>query len=72
MLAAYVDLPQLGLPRLGPFSPFIGGGVGASYIDIGKTRSGEPVKMLAYVPLATGDLPLLSLPRYTTVETALG
>ena len=38
MLAAYVDLPQLGLPRLGPFSPFIGGGVGASYIDIGKTR----------------------------------
>ena len=38
MFAAYVDLPQLGLPRLGPFSPFIGGGVGASYIDIGKTR----------------------------------
>ncbi len=24
MFAAYVDLPQLGLPRLGPFSPFIG------------------------------------------------
>ncbi len=38
MFAAYVDLPQLGLPRLGPFSPFIGGGAGASYIDIGKTR----------------------------------
>ena len=42
MLAAYVDLPQLGLPRLGPFSPFIGGGVGASYIDIGKTRMKFP------------------------------
>ncbi len=38
MFAAYVDLPQLGLPRLGPFSPFIGGGAGAAYIDIGKTR----------------------------------
>ena len=24
MLAAYVDLPGLGLPRLGPFGPFIG------------------------------------------------
>ena len=38
MFAAYVDLPQLGVPRLGPFSPFVGGGAGASYIDIGKTR----------------------------------
>ena len=38
MFAAYVDLPQLGLPRLGPFSPFVGGGAGASYIDVGKTR----------------------------------
>ncbi len=38
MFAAYVDLPQLGLPRLGPFSPFIGAGAGATYIDIGKTR----------------------------------
>ena len=38
MFAAYVDLPQLGVPRLGPFNPFVGGGVGASSIDIGKTR----------------------------------
>ena len=39
MFAAYVDLPQLGLPRLGPFSPFIGAGVGASRISI----SAKPV-----------------------------
>ena len=38
MLAAYVDLPRLGLPKLGPFSPFIGGGVGISHTDINKTR----------------------------------
>ncbi len=38
MLAAYVDLPQLGLPKLGPFSPFIGGGLGVSHIDIDATR----------------------------------
>ena len=38
MLAAYVDLPRLGLPKLGPFSPFIGGGLGVSHIDIDNTR----------------------------------
>ena len=38
MLAAYVDLPRLGLPTLGPFSPFIGGGLGVSHIDIDTTR----------------------------------
>ena len=38
MLAAYVDLPRLGLPKLGPFSPFIGGGLGVSHIDIDTTR----------------------------------
>ena len=37
MLAAYLDLPELGLHRLGPFSPFIGGGVGLSRIDIDET-----------------------------------
>ena len=26
MLAAYVDLPELGVPRLGRFSPYLGGG----------------------------------------------
>ncbi len=38
MLAAYVDLPALGLPPLGPFAPFVGGGVGLSRLAIGETR----------------------------------
>ena len=42
MVAAYVDLPQLGLSKFGPFSPFIGGGVGVSRIDIGETRMEFP------------------------------
>ena len=35
MLAAYVDLPELGLRKL---SPFIGGGIGAARVAIGETR----------------------------------
>ena len=42
MIAAYVDLPQLGLSRIGPFSPFIGGGAGVSRIQIGETRMEFP------------------------------
>ncbi len=42
MLAAYLDLPGLGLPRPGPFSPFIGGGIGLSRIDIDETRMEFP------------------------------
>ena len=38
MLAAYVDLPALGVPRLGPFSPFAGAGAGLSRIRINDTR----------------------------------
>ena len=38
MLAAYLDLAEFGLPRLGPFSPFTGGGVGLSRIGIDETR----------------------------------
>ncbi len=38
MLAAYLDLSELGLPRLGPFGPFIGAGVGLVRIDIEETR----------------------------------
>ncbi len=38
MLAAYVDLPALGLPRMGPLSPFIGAGAGLSRIRIGEMR----------------------------------
>ncbi len=42
MVAAYLDLPELGVPRLGPFSPFIGGGIGVSRIEVGETRMGHP------------------------------
>ena len=42
MLAAYLDLPALGLPRLGPFAPFVGGGAGVSRIAIGETRMEFP------------------------------
>ena len=38
MLAVYLDLPELGLPRLGPFSPFIGAGCGLSRVAIDETR----------------------------------
>ena len=38
MVAAYADLPALGLPRLGPFDPFVGAGVGAARIATGETR----------------------------------
>ena len=42
MVAAYVDLPQLGLSRFGPFSPFVGAGAGVSRIHIGETRMEFP------------------------------
>ena len=38
MVAAYLDLPALGLPRLGPFDPFVGAGVGVARIKTGETR----------------------------------
>ena len=38
MFAAYLDLTETGLPRVGPFRPFIGAGVGLSYLDIDETR----------------------------------
>ena len=49
MLAAYLDLPLLGLPQPGPFSPFIGGGIGLSLIDIDETRMEFP-KTTTIVP----------------------
>ena len=42
MLAAYVDLPELGVPRLGRFSPLLGGGAGAVWVEIGETRMAFP------------------------------
>lgn len=49
MIAGYVDLPQLGLGKLGPFSPFFGGGAGVSRIHIGETRMEFP-KTATIVP----------------------
>ena len=42
MLAGFVDLAALGLPRPGPFSPFIGAGIGAVNTQIGKTTMNFP------------------------------
>ena len=36
MLAGFVDLATLGLPKPGPFVPFIGAGIGAVHTRIGK------------------------------------
>ncbi|MCY4480175.1 MAG: outer membrane beta-barrel protein [Rhodospirillales bacterium] len=38
MVVAYLDLPALGLPRLGPFDPFLGAGIGAVRVATGETR----------------------------------
>ena len=38
MVAAYADLPALGLPKLGPFDPFVGAGVGIARIRTGETQ----------------------------------
>ena len=42
MVAAYADLPALGLPRLGPFDPFVGAGVGVARVRAGETRMTFP------------------------------
>ncbi len=42
MLAAYVDLAALGLPRVGPLRPFAGAGAGLSRIRIDDTRMEFP------------------------------
>lgn len=86
MFAAYLDLPGLGLPRPGPFSPFIGGGIGLSRIDIDETRmefpktttivAGErrinPARMLtAGVAMFSGNTVALDLAwRYTDFGAA--
>ena len=49
MLAAYVDLPGLGVPRLGSLEPFVGAGVGAVHNRIGETRMTFP-KTTTIVP----------------------
>ena len=42
MLFGYLDLPGPGGPRLGPFSPFVGGGIGVSRIETGETHMEFP------------------------------
>ena len=52
MLAAYVDLAGLGVPRLGSLEPFVGAGVGAVHNRIGETRMTFP-KTTTIVPRAS-------------------
>ena len=42
MLAGFVDLTTLGLPTPGPFTPFLGAGVGVAHTRIGKTTMTFP------------------------------
>lgn len=42
MLAGFVDLAGLGLPRPGPFAPFVGAGIGAAHTRIGETTMTFP------------------------------
>lgn len=49
MVAVHVDLPTLGLPRFGPFDPFVGAGIGAARIEIGETSMTFP-KTTTIVP----------------------
>ena len=42
MLAGFVDLAGLGLPKPGPFAPFLGAGIGAAHTRIGKTTMTFP------------------------------
>ena len=45
MLVGYVDLPGLGLPRLGSLRPFVGAGGGLSRLEIDETRMEFPRTM---------------------------
>ena len=42
MVAAYIDLPGVGVPKIGPFGPFIGAGLGVAHTRIGQTRMTFP------------------------------
>lgn len=42
LVAAFLDLPELGLSRIGPFGPFVGAGVGATRNRIGETHMRFP------------------------------
>ncbi len=49
MVAAYADLPALGLPSLGPFDPFVGAGIGVARIWTGETQMMFP-RTTTHVP----------------------
>ena len=42
MLAGFIDLAALGLPKPGPFAPFLGAGIGTVHTRIGKTTMTFP------------------------------
>ena len=42
MVAAYIDLPGVGVPKIGPFGPFVGAGLGVARTRIGQTRMTFP------------------------------
>ena len=81
MLAGFVDLAGLGLPKPGPFAPFVGAGVGVVHTRIGKTtmtfptttttvpggnRTGLAWMVTAGVGMAVGERVILDLAwRYT-------
>ena len=81
MLAGFVDLAGLGLPKPGPFQPFVGAGLGVVDTRIGKTtmtfpattttvpggnRTGLAWMVTAGVAMAVGDRATLDLAwRYT-------
>ena len=52
MVAAHVDLPALGVPKLGPFSPTVGAGVGVVRTRVGEMEMTFP-RTMTVVPGAT-------------------
>ena len=42
MVAAYIDLPGAGVPKIGPFGRFVGAGLGVAHTRIGQTRMTFP------------------------------
>ena len=81
MLAGFVDLVGLGLPKPGPLAPFVGAGIGVVHIRIGKTtmtfptttttvpggsRTGPAWMVTAGLAMAVGKRTVLDLAwRYT-------
>ena len=81
MLAGFVDLGGMGLPKPGPFAPFVGTGIGVVHTRIGKTtmtfpattttvpggsRTGLAWMVTAGVGMAVGERAILDLAwRYT-------